>query len=84
MTLNLNDVENFKIACPTNSDEADDIVTILTALDCMNDLRKQRRAVLNELFKALLHQLVNDEGTVSDIKVPAPGDGAAQRAEVPA
>ena len=50
MTLNLNDVENFKIACPPDASEADEIVTILDAIDRKIDLHRKKRAVLDDLF----------------------------------
>ncbi|HRO62950.1 restriction endonuclease subunit S [Thermomonas sp.] len=71
MTLNLNDVETFKIACPTDPDEAAEIVTILDALDRKIALHRQKRAVLEELFQSLLHKLMTGEICVADLDLSA-------------
>jgi type I restriction enzyme S subunit len=71
MTLNLNDVENFKIACPSEFDEAAEIVAILDALDRKIALHRQKRAVLEELFRSLLHKLMTGEIRVGDLNLSA-------------
>ncbi|MBS0408228.1 MAG: restriction endonuclease subunit S [Proteobacteria bacterium] len=71
MTLNLNDVENFKVACPSDPDEATEIVTILDALDRKIALHRQKRAVLEELFQSLLHKLMTGELRVADLDLSA-------------
>jgi type I restriction enzyme S subunit len=58
MTLNLNDIETFKLACPTDPKEADDIADVIGALDRKIDLHRQKRYVLEKLFNALLHNLM--------------------------
>ncbi|MCZ2136054.1 MAG: restriction endonuclease subunit S [Burkholderiales bacterium] len=73
MTLNLNDVENFKVACPTDPDEATEIVAILDALDRKIDLHRRKRAVLEELFQSLLHKLMTGELRVADLDLSALG-----------
>lgn len=73
MTLNLNDVENFKVACPRNTEEGSEIVAILEAIDRKIDLHIKKRAVLDELFKALLHKLMTGEIRVSDLDLSALG-----------
>ncbi len=78
MTLNLNDVETFKVACPSESDEIQDIVTILDALDRKIDLHQRKRAVLDDLFKALLHKLMTGEIAVDELDL-----SALDRAPVP-
>ena len=77
MTLNLNDVENFEVACPPDFDEAAEIVTILSALDRKIDLHKQKRAVLEELFQSLLHKLMTGEIRVSELDLSALTKGKA-------
>lgn len=81
MTLNLDDIETFKIPCPSDPKEADEIVEILNALDRKIDLHKRKRAVLEDLFKALLHKLMTGEIRVADLDlselVTAPLEGAA-------
>jgi len=71
MTLNLNDVETFKVACPSESTEAKDIVAIFDALDHKIDLHQQKRIVLEDLFKALLHKLVTGEIVIDDLDLSA-------------
>ena len=67
MTLNLDDVENFKAPCPSDLTEANEIVAILDAIDRKIDLHRKKRAVLDELFKALLHKLMTGEIRVGDL-----------------
>ena len=67
MTLNLNDVENFQIPCPSNPAEADEIVAILDAIDRKIDLHRKKRAVLDDLFKVLLHKLMTGEIRISEL-----------------
>jgi type I restriction enzyme S subunit len=71
MTLNLNDIETFKVACPSDPTEADEIVAILDAIDRKIDLHRSKRAVLDELFKALLHKLTTGEISVADLDLSA-------------
>lgn len=71
MTLNLNDVENFQVACPTAPEEEAEIVAILDALDRKIDLHKRKKAVLEELFRSLLHKLMTGEIRVSDLDLSA-------------
>lgn len=73
MTLNLNDVETFKVACPTDPEEAAEIVAILDALDRKIALHRKKRAVLEELFKALLHKLMTGEIRVDALDLSALG-----------
>ena len=47
-----------------NSDEQREIVSILNAIDRKIDLHRRKRAVLNDLFKAMLHKLMTGEDTV--------------------
>ena len=42
-------------------DEQGEIVTILDAIDRKIDLHRRKRAVLDELFKVLLHKLMTGE-----------------------
>ena len=70
MTLNLNDVERFKVPCPSDRAEADGIVAILDAIDRKIDLHQRKRAVLEDLFKSLLHQLMTGKIRVGDLDPP--------------
>jgi type I restriction enzyme S subunit len=67
MTLNLNDIETFKVPCPTDPAEADEIVAILDAIDSKIDLHRRKRVVLEKLFKSLLHKLMTGEIRVGDL-----------------
>lgn len=81
MTLNLDDIETFKIPCPSDSDEANEIVRILNALDRKIDLHNCKRALVEDLFKSLLHKLMTGEVRVTDLDLSAldkiPFGGAA-------
>jgi type I restriction enzyme S subunit len=52
-------------------DEQREIVAILDAIDRKIDLHKRKRAVLDELFKALLHKLMSGEIRVADLDLSA-------------
>jgi type I restriction enzyme S subunit len=69
MTLNLDDVENFKVACPSDPDEATEIVAIFDALDRKISLHERKRLTLKELFNTLLHQLMTGEIRVADLDI---------------
>jgi len=84
MTLNLNDVETFKIACPSDPEEAKDIVTILQTLDLKIDRHQKKREVLDELFESLLHKLMTGEIAVSDLDLSALSPASTQREEATA
>lgn len=84
MTLNLNDVENFQVACPSDPDEAKDIVTILRTLDRKIDLHQSKRAALEELFKSLLYKLMTGEISVSDLDFSALSPASSQHEEATA
>lgn len=71
MTLNLNDIETFKVPCPADHSEADEIVAVLDAIDRKIDLHRRKRDVLDELFKALLHKLMTGEIRVADLDLSA-------------
>ena len=71
MTLNLNDVENFKVPCPSDPTEAHEIITVLDAIDRKVDLHRRKRAVLDNLFRTLLHKLMTGEIRVADLDLPA-------------
>jgi len=71
MTLNLDDLESFKIAYPTDLDEVAEITATLDAIDAKIDLHKRKKAVLEELFRALLHKLMTGEIRVGDLDLSA-------------
>ena len=59
-----------------SQDEQGEIVTILDAIDRKIDMHRRKRAVLEELFKALLHGLMTGEIGVGElgVAVPAPSE----------
>jgi type I restriction enzyme S subunit len=48
-------------------DEQREIVAIIDAIDRKIDLHKRKKAVLEELFKTLLHKLMTGEIRVADL-----------------
>ncbi|RZJ18632.1 MAG: restriction endonuclease subunit S [Brevundimonas sp.] len=78
MTLNLDDIETFRVPCPSDPTEADEIVEILNALDRKIDLHKRKRALLENLFKALLHKLMTGEIRVADLDLSALGKASLE------
>lgn len=61
---------NDQLAPVPSIDEQREIVSILDAIDRKIDLHRRKRAVLDELFKALLHKLMTGEICVSDLDLP--------------
>lgn len=84
MTLNLNDMETFKVACPSDPEEAKEIVTILHTLDRKIDLHQKKREVLEDLFESLLHKLMTGEIAVSDLDMSALSPASTQHEEATA
>ena len=52
-------------------DEQREIVVILEAIDRKIDLHRRKRAVLDELFKTLLHKLMTGENRVAELDLSA-------------
>ena len=71
--LSLNIVRDFPVARPTQLDEQGAIIAILDAIDQKADLHRRKRAVLEELFKALLHKLMTGKIRVADLDLSALG-----------
>ena len=53
-------------------DEQQEIITILAAIDRRIDLHRRIRAVLDDLFKALLHKLMTGEICIADLDFSPP------------
>ncbi len=66
--LNLEIVRNLPLPIPPTRDEQHEIVVILDAIDRKIDLHRKKRAVLEELFKALLHKLMTGEIRVGELE----------------
>ena len=62
-------LRSFPIPLPSVLDEQREIVTILDAIDRKIDLHRRKRAVLDDLFKALLHKLMTGEVRVADLNL---------------
>lgn len=71
MTLNLDDIETFLVPCPSDPTESHEIVAILDTIDRKIDLHRRKRAVLDDLFKALLHKLMTGEIRVAELDLSA-------------
>lgn len=65
--LNVGAVRQIKIPVPPTLDEQREIVTILDAIDRKIEVHRQKRQVLDELFRALLHKLMTGEIAVSNL-----------------
>ena len=65
------------VPMPSTIEEQREIVAILDAIDRKIDLHRRKRAVLDELFKALLHKLMTGEIRVSDLDLSALSAGSA-------
>ncbi len=63
--INATKLRTVLIPLPT-VDEQQNIVTVLDAIDRKIDLHRRKRAVLDEMFKALLHKLMMGEIRVAD------------------
>lgn len=59
--------EQIEIVTTTNLDEQQEIAAILAAIDKKIDLHRRKRAVLNDLFKALLYKLMTGEIRVGSL-----------------
>jgi type I restriction enzyme S subunit len=69
MTLNLDDIESFKIPCPSDPNEADEIVEILDIIDRKIELHKRKRSALDDLFRALLSEVATGEIRAADLEL---------------
>ncbi len=73
--LSLQDVRNVSMPKPT-VEEQREIVAILDTIDRKIDLHQRKRAVLEELFKALLHKLMTGEIRAGELCRGEKPDGA--------
>lgn len=64
-------LKNVPVPLPPALDEQHEIVAVLDAIDRKIDLHKRKRAVLDELFKALLHKLMTGDIRVADLDLSA-------------
>jgi len=80
--LNLDIVRDLPVAAPLTLEEQREIVAILDTIDRKIGLHKRKRAVLEDLFKVLLHKLMTGEIRMADLDLSAlePREPAAQAA----
>lgn len=64
-------LRSVPVPFPPTLDEQREIVAVLDALDRKIDLHHRKRAMLDELFKALLHKLMTGEIRVADLDLSA-------------
>ncbi len=69
--LNTGTIDGLPLPLPATIDEQREIVAILDAIDGKINLHKRKRAVLDELFKSLLHKLMIGEIRVGDLDLSA-------------
>ena len=67
--LSKGEFEQVDIVASTNLDEQHEIAAIIAAIDRNIDLHRRKRAVLDDLFKALLHKLMTGEMDLSGFEV---------------
>ena len=79
--INSTKLKAFPVPVPPTLDEQREIVAILDAIDRKIDLHRRKRALLDELFKALLHKLMTGEIRVSDLDLSALSSGPAPAAK---
>lgn len=76
--LNTGTIDSLPLPLPPTLDEQRDIVAVLGAIDRKINLHRQKRTVLDDLFKALLHKLMTGEIAVDELDL-----SALDRAAVP-
>lgn len=67
--LNTGTIDGLPIPLPPTLEEQREIVAILAAIDRKVDLHRRKRAVLDDLFKALPHKLMTGEIRVDDLDI---------------
>ena len=70
--LNKKNLLPLSIPIPSSLNEQREIAAVLDAIDRKIDLHRRKRAVLDDLFKALLHKLMTGEIRVADLGLSAP------------
>jgi hypothetical protein len=69
--INSTKLKAFPVLIPPTLDEQREIVAILDAIDHKANLHKRKRAVLEDLFNAVLHKLISGEIRVADLDLSA-------------
>jgi type I restriction enzyme S subunit len=69
--LNTGTIDSLPIPLPPTLEEQREIVSVLDAIDRKIDLHRRKRALLDDLFKTLLHKLMTGEIRVTDLDLSA-------------
>jgi len=69
--LNTGTIDSLPLPLPPTLKEQEEIAAVLDAIDRKIELHQQKRAVLEQLFKALLHKLMTGEIDVNDLDLQA-------------
>ena len=67
--LNTAAIDSLLLPLPPTLSEQREIVAVLDVIDCKVDLHRRKRAVLEGLFKALLHKLMTGEIRVGQLDI---------------
>ena len=67
--LNKKNLLPLNVPVPSSAREQDEIVAVLDAIDGKMDLHRRKGAVLEELFRALLHKLMTREIRVGELEL---------------
>ena len=76
-SINTTKLKAFPVLIPTLGEQRE-MVSILEAIDRKIDLHQRKRAVLEELFRALLHKLMTGEVRVGELGVRPSSDETCQ------
>ena len=68
--LNTAAIDSLLLPLPPTLSEQREIVSVLDAIDRKIDLHRKKRAILEELFEALLHKLMTGEIRVGKLDLP--------------
>ncbi len=69
-TITASVLKSLRLPTPPTLDEQHEVVAILDAIDRKIELHRRKRAVLDDLFRALLHKLITGEVSVSELDLP--------------
>jgi type I restriction enzyme, S subunit len=76
--INSTKLKAFPVLIPPTLDEQREIVEILDAIDRKISLHQRKRAVLEDLFKALLHKLMTGKIRVADLDLSVLGEATLE------
>ena len=69
--INIQFLKPWPVVVPPQQEQRE-VVAILDAIDRKIHLHRRKRAVLEELFKSLLHKLMTGEIAIGELNLPAP------------